>query len=200
MNFLTKSFGLKKKGSFFLSGVYLEGEKALCGPVLGAPQAAIVLEYLKACGVKEVLGLGWAGALVERLALGSFFLPEEAFSAEGTSALYGRFLRPSQALFWWVYHQLVAMGLNFEVGSIVSTDALFREDEAFLARYPEALAIDMETSALFSVGKALSLEVANLLIISDRLKPEYEKAPSKFLQKSLAALLPLIRNFWSGNS
>ncbi|NPA49668.1 MAG: nucleoside phosphorylase, partial [Thermodesulfobacteria bacterium] len=168
----------------------------LCGPVLGAPQAAIALEYLKASGVREILTFGWAGALREELPLGSLFLPEKALSAEGTSSHYGYHPYPSRELFWWLYHELVAQGLVFEVGTVVSTDALFREDEDFLARFSAAQVVDMETSALFSVGKALGISLASLLLLSDRLVPRYERLKVKDLRKTLAGLLPVFRAFF----
>lgn len=192
---LRKALGLERKGTLFLAGLWASERLALCGPVLGAPQAALVLENLKAAGVRKVLALGWAGTIRKDLPLGGIFLPEEALSAEGTSAHYGLFPRPSEALFWWVYHELVALGLNFETGKVVSTDAPYREDEAFWARFPGASVVDMETSAIFSVGKALGLEVASLLVISDRLGERHERAPSSLLEETVSALLPLFRNF-----
>ncbi len=193
---LKRAFKLKKKGSFLLTEVFQREEAVLCGPVLGAPQVAIVLEYLKACGVKEILALGWAGAFGPELPLGSLFLPERALSAEGTSAHYGLFPEPAPSLFWWLYHQLIFLGLDFEVGTIVSTDALFRENEEFRKRFFAASAVDMETSALFSVGRALGLAVASLHIISDQLWPAYVRAPSALIRKATSALFPLFRNFW----
>ena len=192
---LRKALGFRKKGTLVLAGIWASEKMALCGPVLGAPQAALVLEHLRAAGVRKVLSLGWAGTVEKDLPLGGLFLPEEALSAEGTSAHYGFFPRPSEALFWRVYHELVALGLNFEVGKVVSTDAPYREDEAFWARFPGALVVDMETSAVFSVGRALGLEVASLLVISDRLGETHERAPYSLLRETVSALLPLFRNF-----
>ncbi len=197
LRFLVKALELSPQKSLFLTEIFGREELFICGPVLGAPQTAIILEYLKAAGVKEILTLGWAGALKEDLLLGSIFLPEKALSAEGTSAHYGYFPYPSRALFWWLYHELVAQGLVFQVGTIVSTDALFREDEDFCRRFSEAQAVDMETAALFSVAKALGLSLASLLLISDSLVPVYQRAKAKDLKNLLNALLPLLRTFGS---
>ncbi len=173
--------------------------KALCGPVLGAPQAAIALEYLKAAGVKEVLALGWAGALEEELLLGSIFLPEKGLSAEGTSAHYGYYPYPAEKVFAWLCHELALGGFFFETGAVLSTDALFRETEELLARFPEARVIDMETSALFSVARALGLSLASLLVISDRLVPRYERLEIRKIRKSLGAILSPLEAFFRVN-
>ena len=195
LSFLKKKLGLSRKGGFFLAELWAEGAFFLCGPVLGAPQAAIVLEYLAASGVKEILALGWAGALKEKFSLGGLFLPEKALSAEGTSAHYGYYPYPDRDLFWWLYHELVAQGLFFEVGTVVSTDAPYRETEAFFRRFPEAVAVDMETSALFSVARALGLSLASVLIFSDRLFPRYERLKPQKMQETLETLIPVLRVF-----
>ena len=53
---------------------------------------------------------------------------------------------------------------------IVTTDAVYRQTfyKEQLWREKGAVAVDMETSALWSVGKFLGLQVASVLMISDR--------------------------------
>ena len=61
---------------------------ALVGPMLGAPQAVLVLEKLIALGVTEVMTVGWCGSLQPDVGIGDLVLPTGAFSEEGTSPHY----------------------------------------------------------------------------------------------------------------
>ncbi|OAG28140.1 phosphorylase family protein [Thermodesulfatator autotrophicus] len=194
---LKKELSLKRVSSFFLTNFWRKGDLALCGPVLGAPQAAIVLEYLKAAGAQKILAYGWAGALSSQVPLGSLFLPEEALSLEGTSRFYGDYFLPSRDLFWWLYHELTLQGLAFQEGKVVSTDALFRETKEFCQEYAmKAQVVDMETSTIFSVGRALGLSVVSLLLVSDQVWPSYRKLSLKQLLSVTQNLIPIFRKFF----
>ncbi len=195
--YFSRALALKKGPKIFLSRLYLGEGKALAGPALGGPQVAILLEHLLAAGAEEILLFGWAGALEEGLPLGSLFLPEGALSEEGTSAHYGAHPFPSPRLFWEIYHGLIQSGLDFEVGQVVSTDALYRETETFCQRYQQrARVVEMECAAAFSVAHFRGKDLAALLFISDRVFPRRERAGKKEFSGMREAVLPLFRYFW----
>ncbi|AEH45447.1 purine or other phosphorylase family 1 [Thermodesulfatator indicus DSM 15286] len=194
---IKRELALKKVSSFFLANFWRQGDMALCGPVLGAPQAAIVLEHLKSAGAQRILAYGWAGALNENIPLGSLFLPNEALSLEGTSQFYGDYFFPSKDLFGWLYHEFVTQGIFLGEGRVVSTDALYKENKEFCDKYSDiAQVVDMETSAIFCVGKALGLSVVSLLLVSDRVCPDFQKYPFKKLLKVTQNLIPIFRSFF----
>ncbi|GEM_PF-3176288 len=198
LHFFVKTFDLRPDARIFLARLYRREDIAFAGPVLGGPQMAILLENLMAAGGEEFLFFGWAGALTKDLPLGSLFLPEEAVSAEGTSAHYPSPLKPSRDLFWEIYHALIQSGLDFEVGRAVSTDALYRETEEFVQTFsPRAQVVDMETASAFSVAGFRQRKLASLLFISDRVFPERETAGKKEFLRMREAVLPLFRYFWS---
>ncbi len=195
--FFKRTFRLDTGPKIFLSRLFLGPNQALAGPALGGPQIAILLEHLIAAGAEEFLLFGWAGALEESLPLGSFFLPEKALSAEGTSSHYGGHLLPSRRLFWEIYHGLIQTGLNFETGQVVSTDALYRETEDFCRLYaPQARVVEMECAAAFSVTHFRKKDLAALLFVSDRVYPWRETAGKKEFFSMREAILPLFRYFW----
>ena len=180
----------------FFSHLYFCPEAALAGPVLGGPQMAILLENLIAAGAKEILFLGWAGALRKDLPLGSLLLPEAAEGAEGTSLHYHPCLKPDQELFLEVYQELIWAGLDFRVGQVVSTDALYRETEEFCQKFAlKNLAVEMECAAAFSVARFRGVKLAALLLISDWVYPERKTASPHLLSSSREALLPFLRRF-----
>lgn len=109
------------------------------------------------------------GGFAEDIHVGDIVIPDRAFVEEGTSLHYYEkieYSTPSVGLF----SNLVDYIPNHRVASIVSTDAVFRQTffKEQLWRDKGCVGVDMETSALLSVGKYLGLEVASVLIVSDK--------------------------------
>lgn len=134
----------------------------------GAPQAVDTIETLAVLGVKRVVTVGMCGGFSEQVAVGDILVPDKAFVEEGTSLHYYEqidFAQPDEQLF----EQLQKIP-GAKVLPIVTTDAVYRQTfyKEQLWREKGAVAVDMETSALWSVGKFLGLQVASVLMISDR--------------------------------
>jgi len=168
----------------------------LMGPFLGAPQAVMGLEKLTVLGVKEVFVMGCCGAISDELSIGDIFLPHCALSDEGTSKAYSQgemvFLPGDRAL-KKLEEILSSKGVGYKKGPILSTDAALRETKKKL----EALrrlgikCVDMEISALFSVGEFRGIEVAGAFVVSDELyhqrwKPGFSSQIFKESQKVLS--------------
>ncbi len=140
----------------------------------GAPQAADTLETLAALGVKNVISVGMFGAFSDKTETGDIIVPDKAFVEEGTSLHYYGEIEYSQP-----QKDLLRLALNnienAKTYPIVSTDAVYRQ--TFLKenfwRKKGIVGVDMETSALFSVGKILEMNVVSVLIASDK-HPLYE--------------------------
>lgn len=133
----------------------------------GAPQAVDTIETLAVLGVKRVVTVGMCGGFSEQVAVGDILVPDKAFVEEGTSLHYYEqidFAQPDEQLF----EQLKKIP-GAKVLPIVTTDAVYRQTfyKEQLWREKGAVAVDMETSALWSVGKFLGLQVASVLMISD---------------------------------
>ncbi len=97
------SFVRVRKG-FYLTKLFVGSCRGvplvLAGPMLGAPQAVLVLEKMIALGVNEVIAAGWCGSLQPQVEIGHLVLPTGAFSEEGPPRitplpLLGRDLRQS---------------------------------------------------------------------------------------------------------
>nr|WP_297056270.1 hypothetical protein [Thermosulfurimonas sp.] len=165
---------------------------------MGAPQAVMLLENLAAAGVREVWVWGWCGSLREELSPGTILVPEKALSAEGTSAYYlpgtcTLFPEPELVAEW--KKLLSQVPIKIFSGTVVSTDAPYREDESFWRRFrDQALAVDMECSALFAAARKLRVKLAAALLVTDRLSPEgHERLPSSVRREIFEALLPAFR-------
>jgi uridine phosphorylase len=168
----------KRSHRIFMADVYTvtdEGASvALVGPVLGAPQAVMVLEKLIALGVRKIIAVGWCGSLKPEVCIGDVVIPTGSFSEEGTSNHYPinePVPGPSMKLLRALLESFEALDLTLHKGMIWTTDAPFRETVSKVIAYRErgALAVEMEASALFTVSKFRKVDLALILIVSDEL-------------------------------
>jgi uridine phosphorylase len=142
--------------------------------MVGAPYAAMVAETLIAWGVRTILFIGWCGAVSPVLGIGDLVVPTSAVIDEGTSPHYVAGISaagPSEPLMRQVAEACAAEGVCARLGTVWTTDAVFRETCDKVARYQRdgVLAVEMECSALFTVGGFRGIEVAALLVVSDDL-------------------------------
>lgn len=143
----------------------------------GAPQAVDTLETLNALGVKNIVSVGMFGAFGDDVDSGDIVIPDKAFVEEGTSLHYYSsidYAAPSRQL----YNHALSEIEGAKTMPIVSTDAVYRQTfyKEELWRNQGAVGVDMETSALFSVGRCLGVNVVAVLIASDK-HPKNESAP-----------------------
>lgn len=155
-------------------GLYNERPVALTGPVIGAPQAVMVLEKLIALGVREVVAVGWCGSLQTHVAIGDVVLPVETVSEEGTSAHYPVSVSapaPSPGLLNSLRDVIGMGGLRFHEGMVWTTDAPYRETirKVLIHQRQGVLAVDMETSALLTLAHFRGIHLAIALVVSDDL-------------------------------
>jgi purine nucleoside phosphorylase len=145
------------------------------GPMVGAPYAAMLLETLVARGVRRAVFIGWCGALSPNLSIGDLLVPEAALVDEGTSVGYGRLrdepVAPDPALSESLREAIARRGRPPRRGAVWTTDAIYRETPSKIRKFRDrgAVAVEMETSALFTVGRFRNISVAALLVVSDSL-------------------------------
>jgi purine-nucleoside phosphorylase len=149
---------------------------ALAGPVLGSPQAVMVLEKMIVLGARRVLLFGWTGSLKPDLLPGDLLLPEWAESEEGTSRHYRPEPdpRPHPRFLADLRSALDHSDLPYRTGPVWTTDAPYRETRAKIrvCQSRGIWGVDMETSAVFTVGAFRGIETAALLMVSDELSGE----------------------------
>jgi len=145
---------------------------ALAGPMLGAPQAVLVLERIIALGARQVVAAGWCGSLQTHVGIADIVLPASAISEEGTSSHYPKCTpTPSPGLLEALRRSLAASGRPIHEGAVWTTDAPFRETISKVEKFQSAglLAVEMEASALFTVAKFRGIDLAAVLVVSDDL-------------------------------
>ncbi|MEJ2102686.1 MAG: nucleoside phosphorylase, partial [Desulfobacterales bacterium] len=147
----------------------------LTGPFVGAPYAAMVLETLIAWGAKKILFLGWCGSISKKVRIGDIIIPSAAIIDEGTSRHYQcddtRLSYPSAQMIMRLKSELNRNQIHFHSGTVWSTDAIYRETHQQVKFYQsqDAIAVEMEISALFTVARFRKVDFGAMVVVSDEL-------------------------------
>jgi purine-nucleoside phosphorylase len=185
--------------------VYMFKRSLVLFGALGAPAAALALEPMLMSGTKEVILLGFCGSLSGSLVIGDVASVSRAISEEGTSRHYlprKHVFTPSPELAGHIENSLRASGLGFKTGTIVSTDAPFRETRSWLRKNRKrgAELVDMETSAVFALAEFRGVKAASLQVVVDELSGETWRrgfSNRRVEEQTKACFLPLL---FSGSS
>lgn len=141
---------------------------------MGSPNAATVMDLLSAITPEAVLFLGKCGGLKRKNQLGDLILPIAAIRSEGTSNDY---LPPEvPALPAFSLQRAVSEAINkrqkdYWTGTVLTTNKRVWEYDVRFKKYlkkTRAMAIDMETATIFTVGFFNEIPAGALLLVSDQ--------------------------------
>ena len=141
---------------------------------MGSPNAATIMDLLSAIKPKAVLFLGKCGGLKRKNKLGDLILPIAAIRGEGTSDDYFPSevpALPAFALQKAISTTIRDYGKDYWTGTVYTTNRrVWEHDEEFkeYLRTIRAMAIDMETATIFSVGFHNEIPTGALLLVSDQ--------------------------------
>lgn len=141
---------------------------------MGSPTAATMMDLLGAISPKAVLFLGKCGGLKKKNKVGDLILPIAAIRGEGTSNDY--FPPEVPALPAFALQKAISTTIrdyakDYWTGTVYTTNRrVWEHDEEFKSylRSIRAMAIDMETATIFSVGFANKIPTGALLLVSDQ--------------------------------
>ncbi len=141
---------------------------------MGSPNAATMMDLLSAIKPEAVLFLGKCGGLKRKNKLGDLILPIAAIRSDGTSDDY---LPPEvPALPAFSLQRAVSTAIrenkmDYWTGVVYTTNKRVWEYDARFKKYlykTRAMAIDMETATIFTVGFANQIPTGALLLVSDQ--------------------------------
>lgn len=141
---------------------------------MGSPNAATIMDLLSAILPKAVLFLGKCGGLKRKNKLGDLILPIAAIRSDGTSNEY---LPPEiPALPAFSLQRAVSTAIrenqnDYWTGVVYTTNRRVWEYDERLKKYlkkSRAIAVDMETATIFTVGFANKIPSGALLLVSDQ--------------------------------
>lgn len=141
---------------------------------IGSASAATCMDLLSAINPKAVLFLGKCGGLKRKNQVGDLILPIAAIRGEGTSSDYFPSevpALPSFALQKAISTTIRDHGRDYWTGTCYTTNRrVWEHDEDFknYLKKLRAMAIDMETATIFSVGFFNEIPTGALLLVSDQ--------------------------------
>ena len=162
-----------ERGLLGYTGTYEGTRVSVQGTGMGSPGATIVFEELIQLGVKKLLRVGTCGGLQAHHELGDLIVALSAVADDRTAdhLVGGEPHCPTAS--WGLIHGAVhaakEIGQPMHVGPIVSSDVFYNPDEGQYERWSKrgVLAVEMEASALFTVGAIRGVEAGCLLTVSD---------------------------------
>lgn len=141
---------------------------------MGSANAATIIDLLSAIEVEAILFLGKCGGLKKQLSVGDYILPIAAIKGEGTSDDYMPHDVPSLPAFSIqkaCSRIISAHSRKYYTGVVYTTNRRVWEYDDHFKEYlvkTRAMAIDMETATIFTVGFANHIPTGALLLVSDR--------------------------------
>lgn len=141
---------------------------------MGSASAATVMDLLSAISPKAVLFLGKCGGLKKKNNIGDLILPIAAIKGEGTSDDY--FPPEVPALPAFSMQKAISTTIrnyncDYWTGTVYTTNRRVWEHDAEFKEYlrtTRAMAIDMETATIFTVGFHNEIPTGALLLVSDQ--------------------------------
>lgn len=138
---------------------------------IGCPSAAVVLEALHRADVKTAIRVDFVGGLKDHIDIGGIIIADSAFKGDGTTRHYmgGERIDANPELTSLLIQKSKEHGRDAYVGPVWTTDALFRETPELCREAAEkgCIGIDMECSAVFTLGKIYGMRTAAIMVVSD---------------------------------
>ncbi|MBN2666810.1 MAG: AMP nucleosidase [Bacteroidales bacterium] len=174
---------------------------------MGSPNAATVMDLLSAVAPSAVLFLGKCGGLKKKNKLGDLILPIAAIRSDGTSNDYLPLEVPALPAFKLqsaISAAITRHDKEYFTGTVYTTNRRVWEYDDRFKKYlvkTRAMAIDMETATIFTVGFANEIPTGALLLVSDQpmistgIKTEASdrKVTSKFVDLHLTIGIDALR-------
>jgi len=141
---------------------------------MGSANAATIMDLLSSIKPKAVLFLGKCGGLKRKNEVGDYILPIAAIRGDGTSNDYFPTEVPAMPAFNLqkaISTTIRDLGKDYWTGTVYTTNRrVWEHDENFkqYLRKIRAMAIDMETATIFTVGFANKIPTGALLLVTDQ--------------------------------
>ena len=164
------------RGILGFTGTYKGKKVSVQGTGMGIPSISIyVNELFSDYGVKRAIRIGTAGSIQKNLNIRDLVIAMTACTDSGANRIRfgGRDFAPAAtfSLVKKAYETALERGWQAAVGAVVSTDMFYTEDPDEWKLWAKfgALALEMETSELYTLAAKYGRECLSLLTISDHI-------------------------------
>ena len=163
------------RGMHGYTGTYNGKRVSVQGTGMGMPTTAIYAHELIALGAKRLIRVGTCGAYQSSLKIGDVVIAMTAStdSSMNQHIFYHKDFAPAAS--YSLLEKAVAtakdMGLKVNVGNVLSSDSFYNDNTDHWQKWAEygVLAVEMETSALYTLGAKHKVETLAILTVSDSL-------------------------------
>lgn len=164
------------RGMLGFTGTYKGHPISVQGTGMGVPSISIyVHELMESYGVQQLIRVGTCGALQKDVRVRDVIIAMSASTDSGANRLRfkGLDFAPTASfdLVKKAYDTAVEKGMKIHVGSVFTSDTFYREDKEIaplLADY-QTLAVEMESSALYTLAAKFNRKALSILTVSDHL-------------------------------
>lgn len=164
------------RGMLGFTGTYKGKRISVQGTGMGIPTTSIyVNELINEYGVKNLFRVGTCGAMQEHVRVRDVVLAQASCtdSSMNRHVFGGYDFSPiaSFSLLKAAYENGAAKGLTQHVGNIFSSDMFYRDDKSIVQKLMDygVLAVEMETTALYSLAAKFGVNALTILTVSDHL-------------------------------
>lgn len=164
------------RGMFGFTGKYKGKRISVQGTGMGIPSISIYLnELITSYGVKNVIRVGSCGSLKKEIKVRDIVIA----MSSGTDSSVNRHnfdgwdYAPTAdfELLLRAYNKARDMGINPHVGQIFSSDEFYRDNKDWWKKFADhgVLAVEMETTALYTLAAKYGVKGLTILTVSDNL-------------------------------
>ena len=152
-----------------IRGIYKGVQVLAMSTGMGGASTGIAVEELKQIGITHCIRIGSCGALREGIQLGDLILVNGAVRDDGASNTYVGAQYPAipdTELLFECIEATKERGVNYHVGLARSHDSFYIENQKDINTYwgkQGVLGSDMETAALFTIGRIRGIKTASIL-------------------------------------
>ncbi|NRD79488.1 purine-nucleoside phosphorylase [Bacillus sp. BRMEA1] len=164
------------RGMLGFTGTYKGKKVSVQGTGMGIPSISIyVNELIREYGVKNLIRVGTCGAIQKDIKVRDVILAMTASTDSNANrqVFQGVDYAPCAhfPLLQKAYHSGVEKGLEMKAGNVLSADLFYRDSMEIvekLANYG-VLAVEMETSALYTLAAKFGVNALSILTVSDHI-------------------------------
>ncbi|RUT30648.1 purine-nucleoside phosphorylase [Paenibacillus zeisoli] len=164
------------RGMLGFTGTYKGKRISVQGTGMGVPSISIYAnELISEYGVKNLIRVGTCGAMQQNIRVRDVILAQASStdSSMNRNVFGGYDFAPvaSFPLLKAAYDRAVEKGLQLHVGNIFSSDMFYRDDKSITQKLMDygVLAVEMETTALYTLAAKFGVNALTILTVSDHL-------------------------------
>ncbi|MCY6484101.1 purine-nucleoside phosphorylase [Clostridium aestuarii] len=164
------------RGMYGFTGTYKGKRISVQGTGMGVPSISIYAnELIESYGVKNLIRVGSCGSIQEDVKVRDVILAMSASTTSGINKIRfkGMDFAPTANfdLLKKAYDIAKSKEVNVKVGSVLTSDLFYNDDPNSWKQWADfgALAIEMETAGLYTLGAKYGVNTLTILTVSDSL-------------------------------